>query len=175
MPPAASGVDQERLTVLFAMDRTLTDPHRTSSAESNLLSAAIIKDRIARTDRREFERRAHFNTPLVTQLIFAIRVPKRHPDIVRFPYGPSGVCTFRRPFSFSRIGLRMFASLAACFAHRANGAGRHCCIQKYPNHGDPPVLIFGDWLSTSFPRNLRELCWLPPGPMGFWAIAGEHP
>ena len=149
MPPAASGVDRERLTVLFAMDRTLTDPHRTSSAEPNPLSAAIIKDRIARTDRCEFERRAHFNTPLVTQLIFAIRVPKRHPDIVRFVFGPFGACTLRRPLSLLRIGLRMFASLAACFAHRANGAGRHCCIQKYPNHGDPAVWIFGDWPNTS--------------------------
>ena len=149
MPPTASGVDRERLTVLFTVDRTLTDPHRTGSAEPNLLSAAIIKDRIARTDRCESQRLAHFSTPLVTQLIFAIRVPKRHPDFVRFPYGPSGACTCGRPFSFSRIGLRMFASLAACPAHRANCVGRHCCIQKYPNHGDPAVWIFGDWPNTS--------------------------
>ena len=106
------------MTMFFAMDQTFTDPHRTSSAEPNPVSAAIFKDRIARTDRCEFERRAHFNTPLVTQLIFAIRVPKRHPDIVRFLYGPSGASTFRRPLSFSRICFRIFSSFGAWSAYR---------------------------------------------------------
>src|SRR6516165_3723816 len=163
MPPAASGVDQERLTVLFAVDRALTDPRRTGSAESNLVSAAIIKDRIARTDRCESQRLAHFSTPLVTQLIFAIRAPKRHPDIVRFVHGPFGACTLRRPVSLSRIGLCIVASFSACPTYRANGMGRRCRIQKDPNHGDPAGLILGDWLNTSRTMSAKALSHGIPG------------